>query len=347
MKFLDEAKIHIRSGAGGAGCVSFRREKYVERGGPDGGDGGRGGDIVAECVAGLNTLIDYRYRQHFAAGTGGHGQGRGKSGARGNDRIVKVPEGTQIFAEDKTTLIADLTETGQRVVLAPGGNGGFGNQRFKSAVARAPRHANPGQEGREAWIWLKLKLIADIGFIGQPNAGKSTLLARLSRARPKIADYPFTTLHPHLGVMRTPERDIVAADIPGLIAGAAEGAGLGHRFLGHIERCAALVHLIDATDDNPLESWKTVRKELAAYSDAMTDKPEIVVLTKCDITTDDDIMTRRDALAAEVGETHLVSAISGAGLDALTQRIGDFVRQNTMPEAVKSAAQNWHPMDGR
>jgi GTP-binding protein len=272
MKFLDQAKVYIRSGDGGAGCISFRREKYIEFGGPDGGDGGRGGDVIAECVDGLNTLIDYRYQQHFKAGTGVHGMGSNRTGADGGDRILLVPVGTQIFAEDNETLLADLTEIGQTAILAKGGNGGFGNTHFKGPVNRAPRHANPGLEGREAWIWLRLKLIADIGLIGLPNAGKSTLLANVSRARPKIADYPFTTLHPNLGVVGARGREFVMADIPGLIEGASEGAGLGHRFLGHVERCAVLLHLVDATQENLIDAYQTIRTELAAYDDNLAQK---------------------------------------------------------------------------
>src|SRR6201996_6202365 len=248
MKFLDQAKIYVRSGNGGAGCVSFRREKFIEFGGPDGGDGGRGGDVVAECVDGLNTLIDYRYQQHFKAKTGVHGMGKNRTGANGASAVLRVPKGTQIFDEDNETLLADLTELGERVVLAKGGNGGFGNLHFKSSTNRAPRHANPGLPGEERTLWLRLKLIADAGLIGLPNAGKSTFLRAVSAATPKVADYPFTTLYPHLGVVSVSETQrFVLADLPGLIEGAAEGAGLGTRFLGHVERCVALVHLIDAT----------------------------------------------------------------------------------------------------
>src|SRR5499427_8512665 len=247
MKFLDQAKVYIRSGNGGAGCVSFRREKFIEFGGPDGGDGGRGGDVIAQCVDGLNTLIDYRYQQHFKAKTGGHGMGKNRSGAAGADIVLKVPKGTQIFDEDNETLLADLTEIGDRAILAKGGNGGFGNAHFKTSTNRAPRRANPGLAGEERTIWLRLKLIADAGLVGLPNAGKSTFLASVSAAKPKIADYPFTTLHPHLGVVSVDDREFVLADIPGLIAGAHEGAGLGDRFLGHVERCRVLLHLVDGT----------------------------------------------------------------------------------------------------
>jgi len=352
MKFLDQAKVYIRSGDGGAGCVSFRREKYVEFGGPDGGDGGRGGDVIAECVDGLNTLIDYRYRQHFKAGIGVHGMGRNRSGRDGSDKILAVPVGTQIFAEDNETLLADLTAIGQRVTLAKGGNGGFGNARFKGPVNQAPRHANPGQEGRDAWIWLRLKLIADIGLIGLPNAGKSTLLAAMSRAKPKIADYPFTTLHPNLGVVGPPDRkagrEFVMADIPGLIEGAAEGAGLGHRFLGHVERCAALLHLIDATQENAVAAYRVIRQELAAYDDGLAAKTELVALTKTDALTQDQLQEVSDTVALETGAQVLpISAVSGDGLrklfDALAAQIDDTTRPE---EAVAQTGDAWHPLQG-
>ena len=332
MKFLDQAKVYIRSGDGGAGCVSFRREKYVEFGGPDGGDGGRGGDVVAQCVDGLNTLIDYRYQQHFKAGTGVHGMGQNRSGRDGDSKILRVPVGTQIFAEDNDTLLADLTEIGETVVLATGGNGGFGNARFKGPVNQAPRHANPGQEGREAWIWLRLKLIADIGLIGLPNAGKSTLLSSLSRAKPKVADYPFTTLHPNLGVVGPPQRktgrEFVMADIPGLIEGAAEGAGLGHRFLGHVERCAALLHLIDVTQDDLADSYRTIRAELAAYDDGLAQKPELVALTKCDALTPELVADQKAQLDGVVNAPIVdISSVAGDGLQELYDRLVGLIAQ--------------------
>ncbi len=352
MKFLDQAKVYIRSGDGGAGCVSFRREKYVEFGGPDGGDGGRGGDVIAECVDGLNTLIDYRYRQHFKAGIGVHGMGRNRSGRDGGDKILAVPVGTQIFAEDNETLLADLTAIGQRVTLAKGGNGGFGNARFKGPVNQAPRHANPGQEGRDAWVWLRLKLIADIGLIGLPNAGKSTLLAAMSRAKPKIADYPFTTLHPNLGVVGPPDRkagrEFVMADIPGLIEGAAEGAGLGHRFLGHVERCAALLHLIDATQENAVAAYRVIRQELAAYDDGLAAKTELVALTKTDALTQDQLQEVSDAVALETGAQVLpISAVSGDGLQNLFDALAAQIDDATQPEeAVAQTGDAWHPLQG-
>ena len=282
MKFLDEARIFIRSGDGGAGVVSFRREKFIEFGGPDGGDGGRGGDVVADCVSGLNTLVDYRYQQHFKAKTGGHGMGKNRAGGRGADAVLRVPAGTQIFEEDRETLIADLTEVGQKVVIARGGNGGFGNAYFKSSTNRAPRRANPGLVGEERTIVLRLKLIADAGLIGLPNAGKSTFLSKVSAAKPKIADYPFTTLHPGLGVVAVDGEEFVLADLPGLIEGAHEGFGLGDRFLGHIERCRVVLHLIDAGCEHAGKAYKTVRGELSAYGAALDEKPEIVALSKVD-----------------------------------------------------------------
>src|SRR6476620_7425118 len=276
MKFLDQAKIYIQSGSGGAGSVSFRREKFIEFGGPDGGDGGRGGDVVVECVDGLNTLIDYRFQQHFKAKTGMHGMGRNRAGARGDDVVLKVPVGTQIYDIDGETLIADLTEVGESIVIARGGNGGFGNLHFTTSTNRAPRRANPGQTGIEMTIWLRLKLIADAGLVGLPNAGKSTFLATVTAAKPKIADYPFTTLHPGLGVVHVDGREFVLADIPGLIEGAHEGAGLGDRFLGHIERCRVLLHLVDAGCEHAGEAYKTIRGELEAYGNGLEDKAEIV-----------------------------------------------------------------------
>ena len=283
MKFLDQCKIFIRSGDGGGGAVSFRREKFIEYGGPDGGDGGCGGDVWIEAVEGLNTLIDYRYHQHFKAKTGGHGMGRNRAGANGDDAVLRVPVGTQVFDEDQETLIADLNQEGLRLRLAAGGNGGFGNTHFKGPVNQAPKRANAGLPGVEMWIWLRLKLIADVGLVGKPNAGKSTFLAAASAATPKIADYPFTTLAPNLGVvdLSTNERFVIA-DIPGLIEGASEGAGLGVRFLGHIERTAVLVHMIDGTAERPVQTWRTIRHELAAYGEGLEAKAELVVLNKID-----------------------------------------------------------------
>ena len=318
MKFLDQAKVYIRSGNGGAGAVSFRREKFIEFGGPDGGDGGRGGDVWAEAVEGLNTLIDYRYQQHFRAKTGGHGMGRNMAGAKSPDVVLRVPVGTQILEEDNETLIADLAEVGQRVRLAEGGNGGFGNAHFKSSTNQAPRRANPGLEGREKWIWLRLKLIADIGIVGLPNAGKSTFLARVSAAKPKIADYPFTTLHPNLGVVRHKGREFVLADIPGLIEGAHEGAGIGDRFLGHVERCGALLHLVDAAGEDPGEAYATVRGELEAYGHGLEEKPEILALSRSDAAAEEQLAEAAADLRELAGAAPLVlSAATGQGVETV------------------------------
>ncbi|MDE2017130.1 MAG: GTPase ObgE, partial [Hyphomicrobiales bacterium] len=296
MKFLDEAKIMVRSGDGGAGCVSFRREKFIEFGGPDGGDGGRGGDVTVECARDLNTLIDFRYQRHFKAGTGMHGMGKDRAGGRGRDVLLKAPVGTQIFEEDGETLVADLVTAGERVTLAQGGNGGFGNAHFTTSTNRSPRRANPGLPGIERTLILRLTLIADVGIVGMPNAGKSTFLAAVTAAKPKIADYPFTTLHPGLGVARFDDRELVLADIPGLIEGAHEGAGLGQRFLGHVERCAALLHLVDASGEDSGRAYRTVRREIAAYGAGLADKTEIVCLTKTDALDDEALKAQAEKL---------------------------------------------------
>jgi GTP-binding protein len=348
MKFLDQCKIYIRSGDGGAGAVSFRREKFIPYGGPDGGDGGRGGDVWIEAVEGLNTLIDYRYQQHFKAGTGGHGMGRDRHGANGADVVLRVPVGTEVLELDRETLIADLDHVGMRVRLAAGGNGGFGNAHFKGPVNRAPRHANPGLEGQEQEIWLRLKLIADVGLVGLPNAGKSTFLAAVSAATPKIADYPFTTLTPNLGVvdLSTNERFVVA-DIPGLIEGAAEGAGLGVRFLGHLERCAVLIHLVDATAEDVAADWRTVRGELAAYGAGLVDKPELVALSKIDALDPATRQEKADALAAAVGAAPmLVSGVSGEGVTELLRAAYAKVRARREREAApapETPGEAWRP----
>ena len=322
MKFLDQAKVFVRSGNGGAGAVSFLREKFVEFGGPNGGNGGRGGDVIIKCVDGLNTLIDYRFQQHFKAATGTHGMGKDRHGAKGEDSILKVPVGTQVYEEDNETLIIDFTEVGQEVVLLSGGNGGFGNAHFKTSANQAPRRANPGLEGTEKWIWLRLKLIADAGLVGLPNAGKSTFLAAVSAAKPKIADYPFTTLHPNLGVVTIGERDLVLADIPGLIEGAHEGQGLGDRFLGHVERCAILVHLIDGTQEDVKTAYKTIRGELAAYAEELAEKPEIVVLNKTDAMSPDDVKDKVKILKrASKAEVFTCSGVTGEGVDKVLYRI--------------------------
>jgi GTP-binding protein len=322
MKFLDQAKVFVRSGNGGAGAVSFLREKFLEFGGPNGGNGGRGGDVIIRCVNGLNTLIDYRFQQHFKAGTGVHGMGKDRHGAKGPDTILKVPVGTQVYEDDNETLIADFTEVGQEIVLLEGGNGGFGNAHFKTSANQAPRRANPGLLGTEKWIWLRLKLIADAGLVGLPNAGKSTFLAAVSAAKPKIADYPFTTLHPNLGVVRAGERDFVLADIPGLIEGAHEGAGIGDRFLGHVERCAVLVHLIDGTQDDVKLAYKTIRHELAAYDDGLAEKAEIVVLNKIDALPADEAKKKIAALKRlSGGDVLACSGVTGEGVDKVLYAI--------------------------
>ena len=315
MKFLDEAKIFIKSGDGGNGCIAFRREKYVERGGPSGGDGGRGGDVVVETVDALNTLIDFRFRQHFKARRGDPGQGRDRTGASAPALVIRVPEGTVILGEDKETVVADLASLGMRVVLASGGNGGRGNAAFKSATDRAPRRVEEGFPGEERWLWLRLKLIADAGLVGLPNAGKSTFLAAVSQARPKIAEYPFTTLIPQLGVVAIDERELVIADIPGLIAGAHAGIGLGDRFLGHVERCGVLLHLVDASGEDPVAAWRTVRDELAAYGQGLVDKTEVVALSKCDLLDAAAVAeARRQLKDAGAGEVLALSAVTGAGV---------------------------------
>ena len=349
MKFLDQCKIYIRSGNGGGGAVSFRREKYIEYGGPDGGDGGKGGDVWIEAVDGLNTLIDYRYQQHFKAGTGIHGMGRNRHGAAGEDVVLKVPVGTEILDEDKETLIADMDTPGKRLLLLRGGNGGWGNDRFKGPINQAPRHANPGQEGEERWIWLRLKLIADVGLVGLPNAGKSTFLAAASAAKPKIADYPFTTLAPNLGMVDlSPSERFVLADIPGLIEGASEGAGLGTRFLGHVERTAVLIHLVDATQTDVAEAWRTVRAELEAYGEDLGDKTEIVALNKIDALDDSVIEMQREALEEAVGgKVRLVSGVSGKGVTELLREAYGMVRdrkaQVAEEEAEQAGGAGWTP----
>ncbi len=343
MKFLDEAKIYIQSGAGGNGCVSFRREKFIEFGGPNGGDGGKGGDVIVEAVNGLNTLIDYRYQQHFKAERGGNGMGKDRHGANGRDAILKVPVGTQVYEEDGETLLADLTQVGQRATIAKGGNGGFGNTYFKSSINRAPRHANPGQPGEELTIRLRLKLIADAGLVGLPNAGKSTFLASVSAAKPKIADYPFTTLHPQLGVVRIDTREFVLADLPGLIEGAHEGTGLGDRFLGHTERCRVLLHLVDGTSENIASDYKTVRHELETYGHGLEDKPEIVAISKADAMTPEDVESQATKLKRATKRTPLVlSSQSGEGVQETLRALIQVIEQARTPAEEKKEAA-WQP----
>jgi GTP-binding protein len=345
MKFLDLAKIYIQSGAGGNGAIAFRREKFIEFGGPDGGDGGHGGDVIAECVENLNTLIDYRYQQHFKAKSGGGGMGKNRAGANGADCILKVPPGTEILADDQETLIGELMKPGDRVLIAKGGNGGFGNAHFKSSTNQAPRHANPGQPGEELTIWLRMKLIADSGLVGLPNAGKSTFLAAVSAAKPKIADYPFTTLHPNLGVVRAGDTDFVLADIPGLIEGAHDGAGLGTRFLGHVERCRVLLHLVDATSDDVAEDYKTVRRELKAYGGDLDKKKELVALSKIDAVDAETLATRAEALKKAARKTPLqLSAVAGLGVkDALYAMTREIKRADAQEAAEHDPAKPWQP----
>lgn len=347
MKFLDQAKVYVRSGDGGAGCVSFHRAKFIEYGGPDGGDGGRGGDVWIEAVDGLNTLIDYRYQQHFKARTGTHGMGSNRAGANGEDIVLKVPAGTQVFEDDNETLVCDLTKVGDRYRLARGGNGGFGNAYFKSSTNRSPRHANPGQTGDERWIWLRLKLIADAGLLGLPNAGKSTLLAAVSAAKPKIADYPFTTLTPQLGVVRVGGTSFVLADIPGLIEGAHEGHGLGTRFLGHVERCAVLLHLIDATDDDPVGAYRTIRKELKAYDADLAAKTEIIAFNKIDAVAEDDLAAKLADFKRRARKTPiLMSGATQQGVDAAMKKLLKVIedaRRGVKEEAEGVTVESWQP----
>jgi GTP-binding protein len=344
MKFLDQAKVFIRSGDGGAGAVSFRREKYIEFGGPDGGDGGRGGDVWAECVDGLNTLIDYRYAQHFKAPTGVHGMGRNMTGKKSEDKVLQVPVGTQIFEDDNETLICDLTEVGQRFLLARGGNGGFGNAHFKSSTNQAPRRANPGQEGVEKWIWLRLKLIADAGLVGLPNAGKSTFLASVTAAKPKIADYPFTTLHPNLGVVRIDQKEFVLADIPGLIEGAHEGVGIGDRFLGHVERTRVLLHLVSAQEEDVAKAYKIVRRELDAYGNGLEldQKAEVIALSQTDTLPDDELADKAKALEEESGQKPIMlSSATRSGVDDVLRALMRHIQAQRKEEDGPEDTTRW------
>lgn len=344
MKFLDLAKVYVRSGGGGNGCVSFRREKYIEYGGPDGGDGGKGGSVWAEAVDGLNTLIDFRYQQHFFAQNGQSGMGRQRTGKDGEEIILRVPVGTEILDEDQETVLADMTEIGQRVQLAKGGNGGFGNLHFKSSTNQAPRRANPGQEGVERTIWLRLKLIADSGLLGLPNAGKSTFLASSSNARPKIADYPFTTLHPNLGVVGIDNTEFVMADIPGLIAGAHEGKGIGDRFLGHVERCAVLLHLVDGTSDDVAGDYQTIIDELEAYGGELANKPRITALNKVDALDDEERAEARAALEAAVGEKVLMlSGVSREGLNEVLRAVRAEIDDERIRQKPVEEQEPWRP----
>ncbi|MGQ9370984.1 GTPase ObgE [Azospirillum sp. ST 5-10] len=356
MKFLDQAKVFVKSGDGGPGAVSFRREKFIEFGGPDGGNGGRGGDVVIEAVQGLNTLIDYRYQQHFKAKRGQHGMGRDRNGPRGDDAVLRVPVGTQVLDEDQETVLADLTEVGQRVVLLKGGDGGFGNAYYKTSTNRAPRKFHPGWPGEERWVWLRLKLIADAGLVGLPNAGKSTFLAATTAAKPKIADYPFTTLTPNLGVVRAGEDEFVIADVPGLIEGAHEGHGLGDRFLGHLERTRILLHLIDGTAEDVVAAYRVIRQELQAYGGGvLADKPEIVGLNKCDAILDEELAEKKAALEADSGaEVMVLSGVTGQGVQAVLYRLLQAIKaaKEEEPEVLHPPPtpvqpRNWHLRDPR
>jgi GTPase len=345
MKFLDLAKIYIKAGDGGDGCIGFRREKFIEFGGPDGGDGGHGGDVVIECVENLNTLIDYRYQQHFKGERGINGAGKNRAGANGRNVIVKVPPGTVVLAEDQDTVLAEMTRVGTRYVAARGGNGGFGNAHFKSATNQAPRHANPGLAGEEFTIWLRLKLIADAGLVGLPNAGKSTFLATVSAAKPKIADYPFTTLHPNLGVVRAGEKDFVLADIPGLIEGAHEGAGLGTRFLGHVERTQVLLHLVDGTQEDVAGAYRTVRRELKAYDGDLAKKKEIVALSKCESLDAETLAARMAELQKAARKKPVaLSAVAGIGVkDVLFALAREINRSKGHDAEADAGAKSWRP----
>jgi GTPase len=348
MKFLDHAKVHIQSGKGGNGCLSFRREKYIEFGGPDGGDGGRGGDVWIECVEGLNTLIDYRFQQHYKAKTGTQGMGKNRTGAKGADVVLKVPAGTQVYAEDEETLIADLTVPGMRKLLATGGNGGFGNTRFKSATNRAPRRANPGEPSEEFILHLQLKLIADAGLVGLPNAGKSTFLAAVTSAKPKIADYPFTTLTPNLGVVRHGPREFVLADIPGLIEGAHEGIGLGDQFLAHIERCSVILHLVDGTSDDVVTAYQTIRTELSNHGELLAEKTEIIALNKCDSLLEEEAEEKTALLTKAAGkQVYQLSGVSGQGRDGILNILLNHIEADRQAEKMAEKAgqeeEKWQP----
>jgi GTP-binding protein len=344
MQFLDSAKVYVRSGDGGAGCVSFRREKFIEFGGPDGGDGGKGGDVIVECVADLNTLIDFRYQQHFKGKTGMHGMGKNRAGAKGAPAILKVPVGTQLFDEDQDEPFADLTEAGQSIRICRGGNGGFGNAYFKTSTNQAPRRANPGEQGEERTIWLKLKLIADAGLVGLPNAGKSTFLSVVSAAKPKIGDYPFTTLHPQLGVVGIDGREFVLADIPGLIEGAHEGIGLGDQFLGHIERCRVILHLVDATGEHAGKDYKTVRAELEAYGGGLSDKQEIVALSKIDAVDAEHLKKQVERLRRACGHTPMrVSSAARTKVTEVLRAIMGIIDESKAEETAKVKVEAWQP----
>jgi len=350
MKFLDQAKIYIKAGDGGKGCIAFRREKFVEFGGPNGGDGGDGGNVYFEAVENLNTLIDFRYQQHFKAQKGQQGMGSEMTGYKGEDLIIKVPVGTEIVADDGETVIADMVKKNERFLIAKGGKGGLGNARFKSSTNQAPRYATPGTEGEEIWVWLRLKIIADVGLIGLPNAGKSTLLSALTSARPKIASYPFTTLHPHLGVAWINNKELIIADIPGLIEGAHEGIGLGDRFLKHVERCSVFLHMIDATSEDVAQEYLTIRKELELYNQKLMDKPEIVALNKCDSLDEKEIKTKlRELQKVCKNEIFTISAVAKQGLNDCLRALDKHVTRSNRSKDVEDQPQEehkaWSPLD--
>lgn len=353
MKFLDQAKIYIKAGDGGKGCVAFRREKFIEFGGPNGGDGGDGGSVYFEAVENLNTLIDFRYQQHFKAQKGQQGMGSEMTGYKGEDLIIKVPVGTEIVAEDGETVIADMVKPGERFLIAKGGKGGLGNTRFKSSTNQAPRYAGPGTPGEEIWVWLRLKIIADVGLIGLPNAGKSTFLSAVTSARPKIASYPFTTLHPHLGVAWIGGKELVLADIPGLIEGAHEGVGLGDRFLKHVERCSVFLHLLDGTAEDVANDYLTIRKELELYNDKLKNKAEVVALNKCDALTDEEITDKLSALRKVTqNQVFAISAVAGKNLNDCLSAVDKFVSRNRKTqtqtsenEPVETITKPWSPLD--
>ena len=344
MKFLDQAKIFIQSGDGGKGCVAFRREKFIEFGGPSGGDGGKGGSVYFEAVHNLNTLIDFRYQQHFKAQKGQNGMGSEMYGAKGEDLVIKVPVGTVILAEDGETVIKDMTTPGEKFLIAEGGDGGRGNIHFKTSTNQAPRYAEPGWKGKEMWVWLKLKIIADIGLIGFPNAGKSTFLSVVTHARPKIADYPFTTLYPNLGVMQEKGQEIVIADIPGLIEGAHDGTGLGDRFLKHVERCSAFLHLIDVTNEDVLKTYNTIRTELGLYEKSLMEKPEIIALSKCDALNEEECVKKQKILEKETGQkVFLISAVTHVGLDRVASELLKYKKHQNMPTKKQTDSKPWEP----
>ena len=352
MKFLDQAKIFVKSGDGGRGCVAFRREKYIEFGGPNGGDGGKGGSVWFEAVENLNTLIDFRYQQHFKAPRGQHGMGSEMCGAKGEDVIIKVPVGTEILAEDGETVLKDMVTPGERFLIAKGGDGGRGNMRFKTSTNQAPRYAEPGWPGEELWVWLKLKIIADVGLIGFPNAGKSTFLSAVTRARPKIADYPFTTLYPNLGVMWIDNREVVLADIPGLIEGAHEGTGLGDRFLKHVERCSAFLHLVDGLQEDVVSAYKTIRSELKVYKEQLLDLPEVIALNKCDSLDEKDIKKKVKALEKASGKkVFAISAFAHTGLMDVSRELLKYVKVKKIKvpqeeeKNVQVSSKPWSPLD--